>query len=106
MSRHPAMWLLRAAVFVMQLLVVAYFVCVQINAIAYLVGKRGAIISGTAPPIRIDGVAPAAGDIVIGLVFEAVVALIAAIVVAIALTSLRDAGRLAAIRRRKASGAD
>lgn len=106
MSRHPAMWLLRAVAFVMQLLLVAYFVCVQINAIAYLAGKRGAIISGTTPPVRIDGVAAAVGDIVIGLVFEAVVALIVAIVVAIALTSLRDAGRLAAIRRRKASGAD
>ncbi len=35
MSRHPAMWLLRAAVFVMQLLGVAYFVCVQINAMRW-----------------------------------------------------------------------
>jgi hypothetical protein len=106
MSRHPAMWLLRAAVFVMQFLGVAYFVCVQINAIAYLAGKRGVVISGTTPPVRIDGVAAAMGDIVIGLVFEAVVALIVAIVVAIMLTSLRDASRLARIRRRKASGVD
>lgn len=106
MSRHPAMWLLRAAVFVIQLLGVAYFACVQINAIAYLTGKRGAIIGGTTPPVRIDSVAAAVGDIVIGLVFEAVVALIVTIVGAIALTSLRDARRLAAIRRRKASGVD
>jgi len=100
------MWLLRAAVFVMQLLGVAYFVCVQINAIAYLAGKRGAIISGTTPPVGIDGVAAAAADIVIGLIFEAVVALIVAIVLAITLTNLRDASRLAEIRRRKASGVD
>jgi hypothetical protein len=106
MSRHPVMWLLRAAVFVVQLLAVAYFVCVQINAIAYLAGKHGAIISGTAPPVRIDSVAAAAGDIVIGLVFEAVVALIVAIVASIALTNLHDARRVAAFRRRKASGAD
>jgi hypothetical protein len=43
---------------------------------------------------------------VVGIVFEAVVARIVAIVVAIAFTGLSDAGRLAAIRRRKASGAD
>jgi len=106
MSRHLAMWLFRAAVFVIQFLAVAYFVCVQINAIAYLAGKRGPIISGTAPPVRIDGVAAAVGDIVIGLVFEAVVALVVAIVVAITLTGLRDASRLAAFRRHKASGVD
>jgi|SRR5579872_1432727 len=106
MSRHPVLWLLRAAAFVIQLLAVAYFVCVQINAIAYLAGRHAAIISGTTPPVRIDGDAAAVGDIVVGLVFEAVVALIVAIMVAIALTSLRDARRVAAIRRRRASGAD
>jgi hypothetical protein len=106
MSRHPALWLFRAAAFVMQFLGVAYFVCVQINAVAYLAGKRGAIISGTTPPVRIDGVGAALGDIAIGLVFEAVVALIVAIVGAVMLTSLHDARRLAAVRRRKASGAD
>jgi hypothetical protein len=106
MSRHPVMWLLRAAVFVIQLLGVAYFVCVQINAIAYLAGKHGALVGGTAPPVRIDSVAAAFGDIVIGLVFEAVVALIVAIVVSIMLTSLGDARRVAAFRRRKAGGVD
>jgi len=100
------MWLLRAAAFVVQLLLVAYFVCVQINAIAYLAGKRGTIVGGTTPPVRIDSVAAAAGDIVIGLAFEAVVALIAAIAVATLLTRMRDTRRLAAFRRREAGGAD
>lgn len=53
-----------------------------------------------------DGVAATVGDIVIGFVFEAVVALRVAVVVAITLTSLRDASRLAAIRRRRVSGVD
>jgi hypothetical protein len=106
MSRRPALWLLRAAALAIQLLFVVYFVCVQINAVGYLAGKRSAVISGTTPPVQIDGVAAAVGDIVIGLVFEVVVALISAIMIAIGLTSLRDARRLGAIGRRKASRVD
>jgi hypothetical protein len=106
MSRHRVLWLFRAAAFVLQLLFGVYFVCVQINAVAYLAGRRGAVISGTTPPVRIDSVAAAVGDMVIGLVFEAVIAVIAAIMIGIALSSLRDGRRLAAIRRREASGVD
>jgi hypothetical protein len=97
---------LLGAQFVMELLFVWYFVCVQINAIAYLAGKRSAVITGTTPPARIDCVVAAVGDIVAGLVFEAVVALIWAIAIAFALTSLREARRVFAIRRRKAGRAD
>jgi hypothetical protein len=106
MSNNPVMWAIRAAVLMMQLLFVAYFVCVQINAIAYLAGKHSAVIGGVKPPAPIGSDTAAIINIVVGLVFEAVVALIVAIVSAIALTSLRDARRLAELRKRRASGVD
>jgi hypothetical protein len=97
---------LLAAQFVMEFLFVWYFICVQINAVAYLAGKRGAVISGATPPVRIGSVVAAVGDIVAGLVFEAAVALTSVIASAFVLTSLREARRVAAIRRRKAGRAD
>jgi hypothetical protein len=106
MIRRFVLWPLRAAGFVMELLFVWYFVCVQINAIGYLVGKRSAVISGMTPPARIDSLAAAVCDIVAGLVFEAVAALISGIAIAFALTSLRDARRVAVLRPRKASRVD
>jgi hypothetical protein len=103
---RPVLRGFRAAAFAMQFLFVAYFACVQVNAIAYLAGKHGAIIGGAKPPVPIDSVPAAAGDIAIGLIIEAIVALITAIATAAALTSLRDARQFAALRKRKASQAE
>lgn len=76
MSRRVVLTLLRAAALVTVLLFAAYWVCVQINAIAYLVGKRSAIIRGVMPPVPVRSDAVAAVDIVIGLVYEAIAAVI------------------------------
>jgi hypothetical protein len=85
--------LLRAIQFVMALVFAAYFVCVQINAVAYLVGRSKAIIGGVAPPVALSSGVAAAGDIAVGLVFEA----FAAFFVFIALAVIRSG-----IRRRRA----
>jgi hypothetical protein len=75
----------------MALLFCAYFVCVQINAIAYLAGNGRAIISGTAPPVPLHSYVAATADILIALIIEAFTALVTAIAIAMALTSLRNA---------------
>jgi hypothetical protein len=92
-------WLFRAVALVMDVLFFVYFVCVQINAVGYLAGKRSAIISGATPPIKIDSGTAAAADILIGLVIEVVTALVAAVATAMALTWLRDARRVKHLRR-------
>src|SRR5215510_13879115 len=60
---------------VMNVLFFVYFLCVQINATAYLGGKGSAIVIGTKPPVPIDSGAAATADIPIGLVIEAFTAL-------------------------------
>ena len=87
----PAPSLFRAAGLVTILLFAVYWVCVQVNAIAYLARKRSAIIGGTTPPVPVDSDAMAAADIVIGLIFEAIAALIVSIAVAVAVARLRAA---------------
>ena len=87
---RPVLTLFRAAGLVTILLFAVYWVCVQVNAIAYLAGES-AIIGGTTPPVPVDGDATAAADIVIGLIFEAIAALILSIAVAVAVARLRAA---------------
>ncbi len=90
---------LRAAECVTVLLFAAYWACVQINAIAYLAGKGSAVIGGTTPPVPVRSDATAAVDIVIGLIFEAIAAVIVSIAVAVACARLRAARRRQARRR-------
>jgi hypothetical protein len=84
-ARHPVLtWMLRvlrAAQLALVLCFVAYFVCVQVNAVAYLAGRHDPVISGTDPPVSLGSDPAAVGDFVIGLVFEAIAALIVFIVV-------------------------
>jgi hypothetical protein len=88
---RPVLTLLRAAGLVTILLFAVYWVCVQVDAIAYLAGKRNAIIGGMTPPVPVDSDAMAAVDIVIGLIFEAIAALIVSIAAAVAVARLRAA---------------
>jgi hypothetical protein len=92
-SRHPVLtwtlWILRAARLVMLLLFVAYFVCVQVNAAAYLAGRNRPIVGGTVPPVPLGSDAAAVADIITGLVFEAIAALIVFIVVALFRAAIR-----------------
>jgi len=82
---HPiltwALRVLRAAELALLLCFVAYFVSVQVNAIAYLTGRHRPIVVGTAPPVPLDSNLSAAGDITAGPAFEAIAALIFFIVV-------------------------
>jgi len=92
-SRHPVLaWtlrMLRAAQLALLLCFVAYFVSVQVNAIAYLAGRHRPIVGGTAPPAPLDSNLAAAGDIIAGLAFEAIAALIIFIVVALSCAVIR-----------------
>ena len=85
-SRHPVLtWtlrVLRVAQLALLLCFAAYFVSVQVNAIAYLAGRHRPIVGGTAPPVPLDSNLSAAGDITAGLAFEAIAAVIIFIVVA------------------------
>ena len=96
MSRHPVTaWtlrVLRAAQLAMLLAFVAYFVSVQVNAAAYLAGRDHPVVGGTVPPAALDSTAAAVTDIVAGLAFEAV----AAVILFIAAVMLRSV-----IRERK-----
>jgi hypothetical protein len=92
-SRHPvAAWtlrVLRAAQLALLPCFVAYFVSVQVNAIAYLAGRHRPIVGGTAPPVPLDSNLAAAGDIIAGLAFEAIAALIIFIAVALSCAVIR-----------------
>lgn len=85
MSRHPVLaWARRvlwAARLVLLVLFVTYFVFVQINAAAYLAGRNHPIVGGAAPPLPLDSDVAAVADIIAGLVFEAIAALIVFIAV-------------------------
>ena len=82
-SRHPVLtWTLRVAQLALLFCFLAYFVSVQVNAIAYLAGRHRPIVGGTAPPVPLDSNLSAAGDITAGLAFEAIAAVIIFIVVA------------------------
>jgi hypothetical protein len=91
MKMRAVLTLLRVASLVVILLFAAYWVCVQINAIAYIVEKRSAIIGGVTPPVPIRTDAIAALDVVIGLIYEAIAAVIVSIAVAVAVARLRAA---------------
>jgi hypothetical protein len=80
---------LRAAQLALLLCFVAYFVSVQVNAIAYLAGRHRPIVGGTAPPVPLDSNLAAAGDIIAGLAFEAIAALIIFIAVALSCAVIR-----------------
>jgi hypothetical protein len=82
--------ILRVIQFVMVLVFVAYFVCVQINAVAYLAGRSKALIPGAAPPVALHSGMAAAADILAGLVFEAVAALIIFIALAVGRSAIRN----------------
>jgi hypothetical protein len=99
MIMRAILTVLRVAALVAVLLFAAYWVCVQINAIAYMVGKRSAIIAGTTPPVPVRSDAIAALDVVIGLIFEAIAAVIVSIAVAVAVAKLRAARQRQARRR-------
>jgi hypothetical protein len=98
MSRHPVLtWTLRAlraAQLAMLLCFVAYFVCVQVNAVAYLTGSRHPLITGTVPPVSLDSAIAAAADITTGLILEAFTALIVFIVIALASPAVRSRRRV------------
>jgi hypothetical protein len=91
-ARHPVLtWTLGAAQLAMLLLFAAYFVCVQINAVAYLAGRRHAIIGGTTPPLPLDSAGAAVADIIAGLVCEAIAAIIVFIAIALSSAAIREA---------------
>ncbi len=62
-NRHPVLaWtlrVLRGAQLALLLLLLAYFVSVQINAVAYLAGTKHPIIGGTASPVPLHSDAAA-----------------------------------------------
>jgi hypothetical protein len=86
-SRHPVLTrtlrVVRAAQLAMLVLFVAYLVSVQINAVAYLAGRHSPVIRGAVPPVGLHSAAAATADIIAGLVFEAIAALILFIVAAL-----------------------
>jgi hypothetical protein len=75
----------------MLLLFVAYFVSVQINAVAYLAGRHHAVVGGTAPPLPLDSAGAAVADIAAGLVCEAIAALVVCIAAALLQGAIREA---------------
>ena len=87
LSRRPVLsWMLRvlwAARLALLLLFTAYFVSVQTNAVAYLAGRNDPIAGGSAPPVPLHSDVAAAADIIAGLAFEALAALIVFIMVAL-----------------------
>jgi hypothetical protein len=86
-ARHPALtWtlrVLRAAQLALLLCFVAYFVSVQVNAVAYLAGKNDPVIRGADPPVHLGSVTAAVADVIAGLVFEAIAVVIVFIVVSL-----------------------
>jgi hypothetical protein len=92
-GKHPALTLilrvLRAAQLALLLCFVAYFVSVQINAIAYLAGKNHPIVGGATPPVPFDNAAAAAADIIAGLILEAIAAVIVCIIVSLSISTIR-----------------
>jgi hypothetical protein len=74
----------------MLLLFVAYFVSVQINAAAYLAGRNRPVVGGTVPPAALHSTAAAVTDIIAGLVFEAVAALILFIAAALLRAAIQE----------------
>lgn len=80
--------ILRVLQFALLLAFVAYFVCVQINAVGYLAGSK-AIIGGATPPVPIHSGLAAAADIAVGLVFEAIAALCVFIALAVIHSAVR-----------------
>jgi len=87
MSRHPVLtWtlrVLRAAQLALLLVFVAYFVCVQVNAVAWLAGRKHPLVPGTVPPVPLDSAMAAAADITAGLILEAVAVIIVFIMTAL-----------------------
>jgi hypothetical protein len=81
---------LRAAQLAMLLLFAAYFVCVQVNAAAYLAGRTRLVVRGAVPPVALGSTAAAVADITAGLVFEAVAALILFIATALFRAAIQD----------------
>ena len=75
----------------MMLIFAAYFVSVQINAVAYLAGSRHAIVGGTTPPIPLDSAGAAVTDIAVGLLLEALAALDLLIVVLLSRAAISEA---------------
>ena len=73
-SSSVVLWVLEAVRMVLMLCFVAYFLSVQVAAIAYLAGSRSG--SGSSAPIPLDGVGAAIGDILIGLFWEIIFGLI------------------------------
>lgn len=74
------LWAARLALL---LLFIAYFVSVQVNAVAYLAGRNDPIVGGAAPPVPLHSGFAAAADIIAGLAFEALAAFIVFIMVAL-----------------------
>jgi hypothetical protein len=86
----------------MVLLLVIYFLFVQVNAIAYLVGMRNTGFGGASPPVPIHNDPTAIANIVVGLLFEA----IAALIFFVALAMLRQAIRDRHLARRRERGGE
>ena len=84
-------WALGIAQLAMMLIFVAYVVCVQVNAVAFLTGTRHAIVGGTAPPIPLDGAGAAVADFAAGLLIEALGIIDLVIVVLFAVAGIREA---------------
>jgi hypothetical protein len=94
MSRYPVLsWTLRAvraAQLALLLCFVAYFVCVQVNAVAYLTGSKHPLITGTVPPVPLGSAMAAAADITAGLILEAFTVLVVFIAIALTLPAARS----------------
>ena len=94
MNRNPVLiWtlrVLRVAQLTLLLLFVIYFVSVQVNAVAYLTGRNHPVIGGTTPPVPLNSAGSAVVDIIVGLLIEAVAALIFLIVVAMLRAAIRE----------------
>jgi hypothetical protein len=74
----------------LMLLFVIYFVSVQVNAIAYLAGRNHPVVGGTTPPVPLNSTAAAIADIIAGLLFEAIAALIVLIVITLLSAAIRQ----------------
>jgi hypothetical protein len=84
-------WALGVTQLAAMLIFVAYFVCVQVNAVAFLTGTRRAVIGGTAPPVPLTGTGAAAADCAAGLLIEALSAVDLVIMVLFAVAGIREA---------------
>ena len=84
-------WTLGITQLAVMLIFIAYVVCVQVNAVAFLLGTRHAMVDGTTPPIPLDSVGTAVADFAAGLFIEALGVTDLVIMVLFAVAAIREA---------------